>query len=115
VEPSKYKDMIVISHPWEFVPKGSSHLNYHGKDIKTESKSNQFNANVIQNGGEKKADGYGQAFNTNQPKGILIVHPEDSSLNESSFAYFHKSPSINQINLEQNERVNKLLRIIFIQ
>merc|ERR1712127_1125112 len=28
VEPEQ-KAMIVISHPWEFVPKGSSHLNYH--------------------------------------------------------------------------------------
>ena len=26
---SCHKAMIVISHPWEFVPKGSSHLNYH--------------------------------------------------------------------------------------
>ena len=24
-----HKAMIVVNHPWEFVPKGSSHLNYH--------------------------------------------------------------------------------------
>ncbi len=29
--------MIVISHPWEFVPKGSSHLNYHTNSVINEN------------------------------------------------------------------------------
>ncbi len=45
MEPS-HKAMIVISHPWEFVPKGSSHLNYH-----TNSTSNGNTNNATTNNG----------------------------------------------------------------
>ncbi len=38
--------MIVISHPWEFVPKGSSHLNYH-----TNSTTNGNTNNATTNNG----------------------------------------------------------------
>ena len=43
---SDHKAMIVISHPWEFVPKGSSHLNYH-----TNSTTNGNTNNATTNNG----------------------------------------------------------------
>ncbi len=36
-----HKAMIVISHPWEFVPKGSSHLNYHTSSSNTKADNNK--------------------------------------------------------------------------
>ena len=35
------KAMIVISHPWEFVPKGSSHLNYHTNSVTSKPDANK--------------------------------------------------------------------------
>jgi hypothetical protein len=43
-----YKAMIVISHSWEFIPKGSSHFNYHPNSIKS-CQNNGVNKTHISN------------------------------------------------------------------
>ena len=48
-----HKAMIVISHSWEFIPKGSSHFNYHVNSAKSTTASknagNQTYINFHQN------------------------------------------------------------------
>ena len=48
--------MIVISHPWEFVPKGNSHFNYH---------TGSLNNNNNNNNNDKPADSKNNASSNN--------------------------------------------------
>ena len=120
--------MIVISHPWEFVPKGSSHLNYHTNSVNTKAGESKATAAA---GATRRSSGGGgggggndaqsqqqqqlnqQPFSSNlneknrvlfnQRKNIkLMINSElnNSSLNEFSFVYWQKTPLINQMNFE---------------
>ena len=136
MEPS-HKAMIVISQPWEFVPKGSSHFNYHtgsGNNkidnknannctIGTESIQNQQQSQNHPNQAQfflqkshlnrvfSSHSQYGQRKNTQ-----LIVHPEDnnSSINEFSFSFLNKSPLINNINFEITVRIKFFFKKILV-
>ena len=116
--------MIVISHPWEFVPKGSSHLNYHTNSVNTKAGENKATAAAgatsRSSGGSNDAQSQQQQQQLNQQpfltnaneknrvlfnqrKNIkLMINSElnNSSLNEFSFVYWQKTPLINQMNFE---------------
>lgn len=114
--------MIVISHPWEFVPKGSSQLNYHTSSM-SGGASNSNNSNYKLDSNKNATCGVNemQATNSNQTA-LFYLHkshlnrfcsnqnlnnqrnsnPEDnnSSLSDISFAYLHKSPLVANMNFE---------------
>ena len=121
---SDHKAMIVISHPWEFVPKGSSHLNYHTNSstttIATATANNQQQkSNTTTTTTTTTAAGGGGGTTSNQamqepthlqqkigPKKNVrvMINSEfnNSSLNDMSYAYWQKSPGvINKLNFEQ--------------
>ena len=108
--------MIVISQPWEFVPKGSSHFNYHtvsgnnkidnknGNNciIGTESIQNQQTSQAQNNPNQAQFylqkshlnrvfsshNQYGQRNQYGQMKNIqLIVHPEDNNSSINEFSF----------------------------
>ena len=110
--------MIVISHPWEFVPKGNSHFNYHtgsssnangdsknekGFDKNMEMQLNPNSLNHLQQ----------QQFQKNQLNSARINPPliisdndrwkmdKDSSFGDFSYGFSHKSPIINKMNFEK--------------
>lgn len=123
MEPSS-KDMIVISHPWEFIPKGSSHLNYYSNGGSMNAKSDAkvidpTTDNIITTNENANNKLPTTSSNTNvQPPQFYLqkshasnktssnkksnqFNHEDSSLSEISFAYLHKSPLyIKNINFE---------------
>lgn len=120
--------MIVISHPWEFVPNGSSHFNYHSSNTNTNNKeeiiksatsSSGASANVIRDihiSSQQQAiqvnlhkNHLNRMFNNTSIRKIsqlMSVNNEDNnaSINEISSNYFQKSPLINNMNFETSVR-----------
>jgi hypothetical protein len=121
--------MIVISHPWEFVPKGSSHLNYHTNSSTSTSNTTTNITTTTTSNINNKTDNQQQKNTTtttttaNTLTGGCIVMQEsndkkigpkknvrvminsefnNTSLNDMSYAYWQKSPVIiNKLNFEQ--------------
>lgn len=86
--------MIVISHPWEFVPKGSSHLNYHTNSITNKAIiDSRAAASNIAGGAEVQDDTEGQRH---QPKAVQALRKNiklelnNSSLTDYSFVYLNQ-------------------------
>jgi len=124
---SDHKAMIVISHPWEFVPKGSSHLNYHTNSSNTinNNNNNNNNNNCNSTGTTNLKSGSGIQEQTltslqqqqQQDKKALaskknvrvMINSEfnNSIINDMSYGYLQKSPLINKLNFEQP--VSKML------
>jgi hypothetical protein len=125
---SDHKAMIVISHPWEFVPKGSSHLNYHTNSSTSTSNTTTNITTTTTSNINNKTDNQQQKNTTttttaNTLTGGCIVMQEsndkkigpkknvrvminsefnNTSLNDMSYAYWQKSPVIiNKLNFEQ--------------
>ena len=113
--------MIVISHPWEYVPKGSSHLNYHTDSINnkvgtkkftasnTTGSDNQLNANDAESliTDNKNRNVPSLIKNNNQYKNIKL-ELNNSSLTDFSFVYLQKTtPAISNLNFET--QVNQFL------
>ena len=133
---STHKDMIVISHPWEFIPKGniakifsllnhfnnlrniqtflgSSHLNYQTSTIGNNKIDNK-NANNEQQSNLPKQHSR-QVFNGRKDNIQLIGNSDDNnvSLNDFSFIYLNKSPLINNFNFETS--VNNIFLLYLLQ
>lgn len=115
--------MIVISHPWEFVPKGNSHFNYHtgslnNTNVDRKNEKNSDNNTEMQLNPSIQNNLQQQQFQKNQVNGIfpsnavrmnppLIISDDDrwkmdkdSSFGEFSYAFPHKSPLINKMNFD---------------
>ena len=107
--------MIVISHSWEFVPKGSSHLNYHtNSSTNTKSDTNKSAAIGSASGGANNQpeqltnQQQHQQLNNDKKLGPkknvrVMINSEfnNSSINDLSFAYWQKTPLINKLNFDQ--------------
>lgn len=99
--------MIVISHPWEYVPKGSSHLNYHTNSINNKVEIKNFTASNA--AGSENQENTSDAdmiteknriTQNNQYKNIKL-ELNNSSLTDFSFVYLQKTaPVINNLNFE---------------
>ena len=83
------KAMIVISHSWEFVPKGSSHFYYHINSVKSSSSNN------IQNNYNGK--------NTT----INDILSFKNSLNNKNSKHRANEASCNTTNLDENRSINE--------
>jgi hypothetical protein len=123
------KAMIVISHPWEFVPKGSSHLNYHTNSIKNNTLTTSTatsNTNIEANKTEpskactketeQQMTGTTSQINTrtmpvhmqSQRKNIKL-ELNNSSLTDYSFMCWQKTvPLINNLNFETKVTTSEL-------
>ena len=131
----EHKAMIVISHPWEFVPKGSSHFNYQTSSAASNSKldnknmttGTNANIHINQDGtflshldsqhvdklsnNQLEKNHLSRAFYNPVPqirKNIkLVVNSEEinSNLNEFSFSYLQKSPLLNKFSYENSVKI----------
>lgn len=98
-----HKAMIVISHPWEFVPKGSSHLNYHTNSITNKAIIDSRTASNVAGGAEvQNTTDFGANHDTeghNQHKAVQALRKNiklelnNSSLTDYSFVYLNQQKS----------------------
>ena len=130
---SGHRAMIVISHPWEFTPKGNSHFNYlslsnaSGLD-QTRNQNNNNTTNVAAepqsehkkkpNVDQQKQQQHPQA-NFYLPKShtsrVLMPHQSkmnpvedmnNTTMSDLSFSYYGKSPFVgNNANFDNNVTV----------
>jgi len=123
---SCHKAMIVISHPWEFVPKGNSHFNYHtgsnnNNNVDSNSEKNSDNNTEMLLNSISQANLQQQQFPKNSVNGLFQSNPpiarrrnpsviisdderwkmdKDCSFGELSYGLPNKSPFLNNMNCE---------------
>lgn len=130
-----HKAMIVISHPWEFVPKGNSHLNYHTNS----SSNNNLNNNNNNNGNNTnninsaiKSDNKTSLASTgaanldqsslqqaDKKPGVkknvrVMINSEftNTTLSDMSYGYWQKSPLVNKLNFD-HQVIHLNIQLIF--
>ena len=116
--------MIVISHPWEFVPKGSSHFNYHTTSTSTSSTSTSNNDNANNQNASTGVPNHGArdqaaAATATVPHGgkmvggiksrashmMMAIEENNTSISEFTSGFyggsrFAKSPLVKNLNFE---------------
>jgi hypothetical protein len=113
--------MIVISHPWEFTPKGNSHFNYlssnaTGLDQTSRNEpppqsERQKNPNIQQQQQDQQQQKQQPSFYLPKSHLSRVFMPQqcqsndmnNTTMSDISFSYYGKSPIIsNNINFENN-------------
>ncbi len=100
--------MIVISHPWEFVPKGSSHLNYHTNSIDNKAESKAFTAGHGAGSEGQIAADLPFGASESEAKGRILqaqrknikLELNNSSLVDYSLVYLQKNAPFNMNSVE---------------
>lgn len=91
--------MIVISHPWEFVPKGSSQSNYHTSNNASGTVS-ATSANLISSSNLNSNKSSNAAIGSSGVNDVMMM-PTTSQTNQPPQFYLHKS-HLNRFYSNQN-------------